>query len=71
MNNPPNADVPLGAYCLKKLTKQVHYINTTCGNWFISILVAKSLLNDYGITIVGTLKTNKTELPKDILITKQ
>ncbi|KAF2890038.1 hypothetical protein ILUMI_16135, partial [Ignelater luminosus] len=37
--------------------------NLTTDNWFTSILLAQTLLQDYKLTTISTIKKNKTELP--------
>lgn len=43
--------------------------NLTCDNWYTSIPLAKALLKDK-ITLVGTLKKNKREIPPEFLPNK-
>ncbi|CAK1589287.1 unnamed protein product [Parnassius mnemosyne] len=50
--------LPLGEYYVKELTKPIHGSNrnVTCDNWFTSISLAKSLLQEpYKLTLVGTI----------------
>nr|ABZ85926.1 transposase [Macdunnoughia crassisigna] len=59
--------VPLGEYYVKELSKPVHGScrNITCDNWFTSIPLAKNLLQEpYKLTIVGTVRSNKREIPE-------
>ncbi|CAI6352855.1 unnamed protein product [Macrosiphum euphorbiae] len=37
--------------------------NITCDNWFSSIPLAEDLLNNHNLTMVGTLRKNKREIP--------
>lgn len=37
--------------------------NVTCDNWFSGIDLVKCLLQDYGLTFLGTIRKNKRELP--------
>lgn len=37
--------------------------NVTMDNWFVSVPMAKHLLDDHKLTVVGTIKKNKPELP--------
>lgn len=61
--------VPLGEYYVKELTKPVHGScrNITCDNWFTSIPLAQSLLQEpYKLTLVGTIRSNKREIPEEL-----
>lgn len=61
--------VPLGEYYIKKLSKTIHGSNRniTCDNWFTSVPLAKSLLQQpYNLTLVGTLRSNKREIPEQL-----
>lgn len=61
--------VPLGEFYVKELSKPVHGScrNITCDNWFTSIPLAKSLLQEpYKLTIVGTVRSNKREIPEEL-----
>lgn len=42
----------------------------TQDNWFTSVPLAKHLLKECNITTVGTIKTNKRELPVELKDTK-
>ena len=41
--------------------------NITMDNWFVSVPLVKKLYNDYGLTVVGTIKKNKQELPLEFV----
>lgn len=59
----------LGEYYVKELTKPVHGScrNITCDNWFTSIPFAQSLLQEpYKLTLVGTIRSNKREIPEEL-----
>lgn len=59
--------VPLGEFYVKKLSKTIHGTNRniTCDNWFTSVPLAKSLLQQpYKLTLVGTVRSNKREIPE-------
>lgn len=59
--------VPLGEFYVKKLSQTIHGSNRniTCDNWFTSIPLAKSLLQKpYNLTLVGTIRSNKREIPE-------
>ncbi|XP_045763663.1 piggyBac transposable element-derived protein 4-like [Maniola jurtina] len=61
--------LPLGEFYVKELTKTVHGSNRniTCDNWFTSVPLAKSLLKaPYNLTLVGTIRSNKREIPEEI-----
>ncbi|XP_066139156.1 piggyBac transposable element-derived protein 4-like [Euwallacea fornicatus] len=62
--------LPLATYFVQELTKSVHGSNRniTMDNWFTSVSLADCLLKDpYKLTIIGTLRKNKTEIPKEML----
>ncbi|CAK1603173.1 unnamed protein product, partial [Parnassius mnemosyne] len=60
----------LGEYFVKELyTRSIHGTNgnITMDNWFTSVPFAKQLLRQpYKLTIVGTLQTNKREIPDEL-----
>lgn len=65
--------LPLGEYYLKELSRPIHGTNRniTCDNWFTSIPVAKSLLLEpYKLTVVGTVRSNKREIPEELKNTR-
>lgn len=67
------SDDPLGTYYVKELTKTVHGSNrnVTMDNWFTSIDLAKTMLGDpYKLTIIGTVRKNKKEIPPELLDVK-
>ena len=59
---------PLAQQYLLKLTQFIHGTNRTvvCDNWFTSIPAAQKLLEN-NITLVGTLRANKPEIPEVML----
>ncbi|CAH2093111.1 unnamed protein product [Euphydryas editha] len=61
--------LPLGEYFMKELSKSIHGScrNITCDNWFTSVPIAKSLLKEpFKLTIVGTIRSNKREIPEEL-----
>ncbi|PSN57460.1 hypothetical protein C0J52_08041 [Blattella germanica] len=63
-----NGDIPLADYFVKKLSKPIHGTNRniTTDNWFTSVSLGSSLLEDYKLTTVGTLRKNKKEIPPEM-----
>ncbi|GLD46315.1 piggyBac transposable element-derived protein 4-like protein [Lates japonicus] len=61
----PQGGQSLGHYFTKELTKQYHQTNrnVTTDNWFTSVPLAIDLLEICGMTLVGTVKANKREIP--------
>lgn len=60
---------PLGEYFVKELTRSIHGTNrnVTMDNWFTSVPLAKQLLQQpYKLTLVGTLRANKREIPEEM-----
>lgn len=57
---------PLSEYYSIELTKPIHGTNRNCtfDNWFTSVPTAQKLLHDHNITVVGTMKINKPEIPQ-------
>lgn len=65
--------LPQGQYYLTELSRPIHGTNRniTCDNWFTSIPAAKSLLLEpYKLTIVGTIRLNKREIPEELKNTR-
>ncbi|GBP33630.1 hypothetical protein EVAR_32128_1 [Eumeta japonica] len=61
--------LPLREYFMKELTRPIHgsKCNLTCDNWFTSVLLAKSFLREpYKLTLVGTRRLNKREIPEEM-----
>ncbi|KAL7633073.1 UNVERIFIED_CONTAM: hypothetical protein RMT77_016649 [Armadillidium vulgare] len=63
----PN-NINMGHYFTKEITKPFHKSNrnVTTDNWFTSIPLALDLLNNCGMTLVGTVKGNKKEIPTEM-----
>ncbi|CAK1591031.1 unnamed protein product [Parnassius mnemosyne] len=60
---------PLASYLVKEITKPIHGSNRnlTMDNWFTSIPLASDMLQaPYKLTVVGTLRSNKREIPQEI-----
>jgi hypothetical protein len=45
--------------------------NVTVDNWFTSVLLAMKLLKDYNLTLLGTTRKNKKEIPPQLVHTKK
>uniref|UniRef100_A0A0K8W812 PiggyBac transposable element-derived protein 4 n=1 Tax=Bactrocera latifrons TaxID=174628 RepID=A0A0K8W812_BACLA len=62
------SNLPLGECYVKELSRPIH---DTCrcityDNWFTSIPLAKDLLKEpYKLTLVGTVRSNKREIPEE------
>ena len=66
--------LPLGDYFVRELSRPIwgSNRNITMDNWFTSIPMAEELLKPpYNLTIVGTLRKNKREIPPELLQTKK
>ncbi|XP_071629308.1 piggyBac transposable element-derived protein 4-like [Temnothorax longispinosus] len=53
------------SYYIRKLSQPLHGTkrNITCDNWFSSIPIFEKMLTEHSITMVGTLRKNKREIP--------
>ena len=60
--------VNLGHHLTRELTRPYHQTNrnVTTDNWFSSVPLAAELLNKCGMTHVGTIKGNKSEIPEEM-----
>ena len=58
----------LGHYFTLELTKPYHGTqqNVTTDNWFTSVFLVNDLLNNCGMTLLGTVRTNKKEMPQEM-----
>lgn len=66
-------NTPLATYFVKQLCEPVFGTNRniTMDNWFTSLPLASELLQSpYKLTIVGTLRSNKREIPQEMKNTK-
>lgn len=54
---------------VKEITEPIHGTgrNITADNWFMSIPLADTMLTDFNLTVVGTLRKNKREIPPSFL----
>lgn len=59
----PNEAVP--SYYMRKLSESIYNTgrNITCDNWFTSIPIVMKMKKDFDLTVVGTVRKNKTEIP--------
>ena len=60
--------VNLGHYYTVELTRPYHGSNrnVTTDNWFTSVPLITDLLTNYGMTLVGTVRGNKREIPLEM-----
>lgn len=63
--------MPLGEFYVKEMTKTLRGSNRniTVDNWFTSVKLADDLLKQK-LTLVGTIRTNKREIPPELLASK-
>jgi hypothetical protein len=57
--------IPVTEFYSIQMTAPIHGTNRNCtfDNWFTSIPTAQKLHDDHSVTVVGTLKKNKAEIP--------
>ncbi|XP_071645715.1 piggyBac transposable element-derived protein 4-like [Temnothorax longispinosus] len=65
VNPPANEKIP--SYYVRKLCEPIYHSNrnVTCDNWFSSIEIFKKMYKDYNLTMVGTIKKNKRQIPEN------
>lgn len=68
---PPNHE-PIASHYVKVLSEPIHgtYRNITVDNWFSSIPLFSQMLQNNKLTMVGTLRVNKPEIPPSFLAKK-
>nr|XP_023025733.1 uncharacterized protein LOC111513737 [Leptinotarsa decemlineata] len=56
-----------------RMTEPIHDSkrNITMDNWFTSIPLARSLLTDHKLTLLGTLRKDKVEIPPEFLTVRR
>lgn len=67
--NTNTGNEPLASYFVKEIAKPIYGSNRniTMDNWFTSVTLATELLKPpYKLTVVGTLRSNKREIPKEM-----
>lgn len=64
----PKGGLTLGHQFTRELTRPYHgtHRNVTTDNWFTSVPLVSDLLNNCGMTLVGTVRANKKEIPKEM-----
>lgn len=60
-------------YYINKLTETIHGSgrNITCDNWFMSVPLVEQMARDHNLTLTGTLRRNKREIPQSFLANRQ
>lgn len=58
----------LGHSFTKELTQRYHHTNrnVTTDNWFTSVPLIQDLLHNCGMTLIGTVRANKPEIPAEM-----
>ena len=61
----PRNNISLGHHYVRELSKPYHNTNrnVTADNWFTSVPLVSDLQTNCGLTYVGTLRSNKREIP--------
>ena len=68
--NTNNESVP--SFYVRTPTEPIHgtYRNITVDNWFSSVDLFQNMLTQHGLTMIGTLRKNKREVPPSFLLAK-
>lgn len=66
-------NMPVPFHYVKKLAQPIYGTgrNITVDNWFSSVDLFENMLIEHGLTMTGTLRKNKREIPPDFLIGKK
>jgi len=64
----PRNEVNLGRYYTRELTRPYHgrNRNVTTDSWFTSVPIISDLLTNCGVTLVGTVRARKKEIPPEM-----
>lgn len=65
-------NMPVPFYYVKKLSQPIYGTgrNITTDNWFSSVDLFENMLTEHGLTMIGTLRKNKREIPPNFLAGK-
>ncbi|XP_071634383.1 piggyBac transposable element-derived protein 4-like isoform X1 [Temnothorax longispinosus] len=65
VNPPANETIP--SYYIRKICEPIYHSNRniTCDNWFSSVEIFNQMYKDYNLTMVGTIRKNKRQIPKN------
>lgn len=65
-------NMPIPFHYVKNLSQSIHGTgrNITVDNWFSSVALFECMLTELGLTMIGTLRKNKREIPPDFLAGK-
>lgn len=63
---PAERDESVPSYYVRVLSEPIHNTNRTitCDNWFTSVEIFTKMNEEFGITMVGTLRKNKRQIPE-------